>query len=151
MVWAEESLVIGRSCDVVFALVSDVPRMPAWRSTVLAAAWRDEGPPRVGRPMRAVTKVAGRRFAWACEVTEWDPPRLFGYTARGVGGNRQEVSAIFRLDPVAGGCRLRMAGGGELPGRVAGLAAPVLVRMLLRENRAALGRLKLLAEEPAGP
>ena len=104
VVWAEERIRIARPCAAVFEYLTDVPRMPAWRSTLLEADWGDEGPTRVGRPIRALTKVAGRRFAWDCEVTEWDPPRLFGYIARGVGENRQEVTVSFRLHPAEDGC-----------------------------------------------
>ena len=147
MVWAEEEVVIQRPCAVVFDFVSDVPRMPRWRSTLLEADWGDDGPSRVGRQIHAVTKVAGRRFVWDCTVTEWDPPSVFGYDARGVGSNRQEVNVTFRFAPAADGCRLTMGGGAELPRRIAGLAAPVVVRLVLRENRIALQRLKSLLEQ----
>ena len=147
MVWAEEQIVIARPCEMIFALVSDVPRMPSWRSTLVNAAWDDEGPAELGRRFRAVTRVAGRRFAWSCEVTEWDPPRAFGYIARGTEGNRHEVAVRFGLEPVANVCRLTMAGGGELPGRIAGVAAPVFVRLIMHENRTALKKLKTLAEK----
>ena len=148
MVWAQEEVVIGRSCTDLFEFVSDVPRMPMWRATLLEATWGDGGPSRVGRAIHAVTKVAGRRFTWACEVTEWDPPNLFGYVARGVGNNHQEVSVAFQLAPAPGGCRLQMRGEAELPRMIAGLAGPVFLRLLLRENRIALHRLKSLVEGP---
>ena len=146
MVWAEEAITVASPCEVVFALVTDVPRMPAWRSTLVEAAWDDEGPSQIGRRMRAVTRVAGRRFAWSCEVTEWDPPWAFGYVASGVGDNHHEVSVRFDLEPIPSGCRLTMAGGGKLPGRIAGIAAPLFVRLFMRENRMALKRLKTLAK-----
>lgn len=151
MVWAEEEVVIARPCATVFDVLTDLPQMPAWRRTLLEAVWGDDGSAGVGRSMHAVTKVAGRRFVWSCEVTDWEPPAVFGYVARGVGGNRQEVDVTFRLTSEGDGCRVRMAGGAELPGRVAGLASPVLVRLLLRENRIALQRLKLLVERSTAP
>jgi uncharacterized membrane protein len=147
MVWAEESITIACSREALFALVSDMPQMPRWRATLLEARWEDAGPTRVGRPLRAVTKVAGRRFDWRCEITEWDPPRMFGYIAKGVGGDTQQVQVRFRIEPVGDASRLTMAGGGELPGSIAGIAAPVFVRMIRRENRKALHELRSLAEE----
>jgi uncharacterized membrane protein len=143
MVHAEETTTIARPCAEVFAAVTDLDAMPAWRANVASAQW--VGEPGAGADkIRAVTQLLGVRLEWSCEVTTWEPPSRFGYIAR----NRQQaVEVEFRCDADPAGCQLTMVGGGDVPGgRIGSVAAPLYVKALLRENRKSLRTLKAMLE-----
>lgn len=67
------SIVIDRPAEEVFAFVADAENNPRWRSYVVDTAWLDDGPMRVGRQGRQVSKVLGRPMAVVAEIAEWDP------------------------------------------------------------------------------
>jgi uncharacterized protein YndB with AHSA1/START domain len=145
MVHAEETIFIDRAPAAVFAAVSDPGVMPLWRSNLAEVAWVDGAAPGVGHAnLRAVTRVMGMRFEWTCDVTAWDPPAHFAYVAR---NGRYTVDVAFTCAPEDHGTLLTMRGGGEIPGgRVGGLAAPLFVQQLQRDNRKSLHALKQLLE-----
>ena len=140
---AEESIDIAAPADVVFALITDLARMPQWRANVVAAEWTDASRTR----LRATTRLMGVSMEWDCEVTALDAPHHFSYLARDRGG-RFEVEAAFIVEPHPDGCTVVMRGAGEMPGgRIGGVAAPLYLRSLQRENRRSLDKLKHLAEQ----
>lgn len=151
MVYAEETVIIEAPCEQVFAAVTDLAGMPAWRANLVSAQWNDGAPGTGTNRIRATTQLLGVRFEWECDVTGFEPPERFAYVAR---NGSQQVSVEFRCEPVAQGCRLAMAGSGEVPGgRIGAVAAPLYVKALLRENRKSLRTLKarLEGDQPAVP
>ena len=105
------SIVINRSPEEVYALISDVTNMGAW-SPVCKACWWDEGDgPRVGAmftgrndvPDRSwetrsevVAAEPGKEFAWA--VAEPPTRARWGYTFKTVDGGT-EVTESWELPP----------------------------------------------------
>ena len=145
MVHAEETIAIARSPQDVFAILTDLTLMPAWRSNVVEATWVETSGPGAGPGrMKAVTHLLGVRPEWTCDVTTWEPPHRFGYVAR---SGQQCVEAEFRCDADAACTRLTMVGGGDVPrGRIGAVAAPLYVRARVRENRKSLRAFKTLVE-----
>src|SRR5262252_4389574 len=95
-----ESIVVGRSPEELYGMVSDVTRMGEW-SPVCKACWWDEGAgPQVGAmftgrnelPERTwetrsevVAADAGKEFAWVVQATG----TRWGYTFAAVAGGTQ--------------------------------------------------------------
>ena len=75
------SIHIDRPAEEVFAFVADAENNPRWRSYVVETAWLDDGPMRVGRQGRQVSKVLGRPMPVVAEIAEWDPPRHVAWRA----------------------------------------------------------------------
>ena len=114
---------IDRPVQEVFAFVTDLPRTPEWRTTVLRAEaiqWQAVSP--VGAHFRAITRVAGRRWNWVLEVTAWDPPGRFAYVVEG-----SVPMEVFSLD----GLRLPIPNHREI--------AEGTARSILRQAAAKLG------------
>jgi hypothetical protein len=109
--WRSGSIVINRSPEEVYALISDVTNMGAW-SPMCKACWWDEGQgPRVGamftgrneageRTWETRSEVLaaeqGREFAWA--VGEPPTRARWGYTLKAVEGGT-EVMETWELPP----------------------------------------------------
>jgi len=110
------SIVIGRSPEELFELVSDITHMGAW-SPVCKACWWDEGDaPRVGAMFTGRNELPERTWETRSEVVAADPGREFawvvtatgtrwGYTFDAVEGGTEvteswdfppEAAAVFR-------------------------------------------------------
>ena len=107
----DRSIVIARSPDDLFALVSDVTRMGDW-SPVCKACWWDEGDgPRVGATFTGRNELPERTWETRSEVVAADPGREFawvvtmtgarwGYTFEAVDGGTK-VTESWDLPPKA--------------------------------------------------
>jgi uncharacterized protein YndB with AHSA1/START domain len=104
----EASVVIARSPEEVYDMVSDVTRMGAW-SPVCKASWWDEGDgPRVGAHFTGRNEMGDRVWEMQCEVVAADRPNEFawvtmtgtrwGYAFRSVDGGT-EVTESWEFTP----------------------------------------------------
>jgi hypothetical protein len=105
------SIVINRSPDEVYALISDVTRMGTW-SPICKACWWDEGAgPQVGAKFTGRNEVAERTWETRSEVVAADPGKEFawavaepptrarcGYTMKAVDGGTQ-LTETWELPP----------------------------------------------------
>lgn len=141
----EFTVVIDRPVDEVFAFVTDLPRTPQWRTTVRqseALQWHGVSP--VGTRFRAVTRVAGRRWNWSCQVTAWDPPERFAYV---VVEGRVPMEVGYRCAAHGEACRFTLwAEADQLGGFLGRIAVPMIAWGMRREVRAQLGNLKRILE-----
>jgi Polyketide cyclase / dehydrase and lipid transport len=87
-----ESIVIARSPEALYALVSDVTRMGQW-SPVCKACWWDEGAgPQVGAWFTGRNEKPGRIWETRSEVVVAEP-------VRGAGADRQPLAGRAQWDP----------------------------------------------------
>ena len=105
------SIVINRSPEEVYALISDVTNMGAW-SPVCKACWWDEGDgPRIGAMFTGRNEAGDRTWETRSEVLAADPGKEFawviaepptrarwGYTFKAVDGGT-EVTESWELPP----------------------------------------------------
>jgi uncharacterized protein YndB with AHSA1/START domain len=124
--------------DRAFEFVSDPSNWPAFFRAVRSA----EASPGWGRPGgrgRMVTSFLGRTVNSDLEVTEWDPPRGFRYTARQRGRPDLDNRRVFA--EVAEGTRL--IGTTRIPARrgLRGLVDRFSLRVLHRAYGRAMTRL----------
>jgi uncharacterized membrane protein len=152
----EESILIHRPPQDVFAYLAVRSNDALWMASVIESAWLDAEtadraePISIGRRGRMVLKVPGRRAAFIDEVTEYEPGRRIAH--RTVEGPIPLRTACL-CDPVGdGGCRTTVIGEvNPVPGGILGrLAAPLLTRIIRRGFQADLTRLKTVIESENG-
>jgi carbon monoxide dehydrogenase subunit G len=97
--------------------------------------------------LRGTSKILGRRFEWATEITEFDRPRRS--SSRSVEGKLQFTVTVL-VEPADGGARLtyRVDAASGLGGIFGRLADPIVERAQARTVRANLETLaELLAKD----
>lgn len=147
----EESIIIDRPCEDVFAYLETRSNDPSWMVSVLESQWLEPagadsaGPTAIGRRGRMVMRIQGRRAEFVDEVTEFEPGRRIAH--RTVEGPVLLNTACI-CDPAAGGCRATVVGEADrLVGGVFGrLIEPFVARGIRRSFRADLARLKEILE-----
>ena len=131
---------IDRPPEDVFALLTDIPRLPEWqRSAVSAAA---EGEVAVGTRIRETRRFLGREYRVVHEVTAYDPPHRFDI--RSVEGPIP-LSVRHTLEPSGGGTRLEVVGEAN-PKGVLRFAAGGIAKTAEAEFHRDFERLKELLE-----
>jgi uncharacterized membrane protein len=141
----EESIIIARPADEVFAYLSVRSNDKAWMASVSESEWLEpEAPLAIGRRGRMVMKAFGRR-EFVDEVTEYEPGRRIAH--RSVSGPMQIRTACI-CTPAADGCRATVVFEPDrLPGGVLVRIASPLVRQGIRRGfRTDLARLKSILE-----
>jgi hypothetical protein len=146
----EESILINRSTQDVFAYLEVRTHDTDWMDAVVESEWLDEATTHptsieVGRRGRMVLKMPGGRAAFVDEVTEYVPGRRIAH---------QTVDGPFDLrtaclcEPEGAACRATVVGVVDrLPGGVLGrLAEPFFLRIMRRGFRSDLARLKHILE-----
>jgi uncharacterized protein YndB with AHSA1/START domain len=144
MVTVEETVVVERPIEQVFAYVTDPARIPEWQSSALEAHLDGEGPMRAGSTVLEKRKFLGRRLESTMEVLEYEPPHRFRIKASS-GPVPFDVTNTFST--AEGGTRISAVVEGE-PGGFFRLAEPLVARAVARELRNNLETLKDVLEAP---
>jgi uncharacterized membrane protein len=145
----EESIFIDSPPEAVFGFLSVRSNDPVWMASLTESEWLDPAAPMgVGRRGRMVMKAMGRR-EFLDAVTEYEPGRRIAHHS--VAG-AMEIRTACIAEPAGTGCRatvlyepLRLRGGA-----VGRLTSPLTARIIRRNFRADLARLKDLLEAEAG-
>jgi uncharacterized protein YndB with AHSA1/START domain len=145
MLRAEESVVVQRPIDEVFAYFTDPATLPEWQASALEAQLEGEGPMRAGSRAVETRKFLGRRMESTMEVLEYEPPRRFTIKASAGPVPFQVTSDLSEED---GDTLVRSVVEGE-PGGFFRLAEPLVVRAVERELRNNLATLKDVLEARA--
>jgi len=143
MAIGERSIHIERPPDEVFAFVGDAANNPRWRSNAVRTEWLDDGPMRVGRVGRQVSRVLGREWAVEAEVVEWDPPRLVVW--RTVQGPI-DVRSRFQVESDGTGSRLTIGAEGGFTGPLGPLLTRLAVPKMVKDAESDLRKLRAFLE-----
>jgi uncharacterized protein YndB with AHSA1/START domain len=111
---------IDRPPEDVFALLTDVGRLPEWQGSALSAAV--EGPIGEGTRIRETRRFVGREFRVVHEVTAYDPPHRFD--VQSVEGPLP-LTISHTLEPSGGGTHLEVVGEAKPKGMLRFAAAGV--------------------------
>jgi hypothetical protein len=90
MISIEESIIIQRPIEEVFAFMSETANLPLWQTDVLEARHTPEGPVQVGTQLTLVRVLMGRTIEATAVISAYEPPTHYayqsttGYTATGV-------------------------------------------------------------------
>lgn len=141
----EESIYVDRSPEDVFAFFDARANDKRWMAAVIDSEWVDPAAATgLGRRGRMVMNAMGRR-EFDDEVTGYEPGRLVAHRAS---SGTMVVHTACIAEPAGDGCRVTVTYEPErLPGGIFGkLLAPITSRVIRRNYRADLARLKELLE-----
>ena len=144
MIKVEHSIVINRSIEEVFGVVSNHEKYSKWDPSVIEVQKTSAGPIGSGTTWRSVSRRLGRRRETESEIVEYAPNRTV--TRQHTQG--MPVKARFTCESIAGGTRVIMTIESELSGPFK-LVAPVLGPVAERSLAASLANLKQLMEARA--
>lgn len=143
MIKIEQSVVINRPVEEVFAFVTNYETHQQWQSGIVEAKVTSEGPLGVGSRYTYVMQMLGRRLETAGEITEHEPPSKHGWKA--TSGPFPVFQGAFLFEAVNGSTKVTMVGEAE-PGGFFKLAEPIALRMTQRQLETSLNNLKDLLE-----
>jgi uncharacterized protein YndB with AHSA1/START domain len=141
----EESIVINRSPDDVFAFLAVRDNDPVWMAAVVESEWLDSSATLgVGRRGRMAMKMFGRRAQYIDEVTTYVPGRRIAH--RTIEGPF-ELDTACLCEPAGGGCRTTVVAEAErMFGR---LLDPLVAKLMRRGFKADLAKLREILEADA--
>ena len=146
MIVVEESIVISRTAEDVFAYVTDFRHSPEWQATALEIRKVTDGPVRVGTRFEGIRKVMGRKMEVAVEFVAYEPSSHASWT---ITGGPMSGEASYRLESSPEGTKV--TNRIELrPSGFSRLAGPLIAAGIRRDVRAAQRRLKELLESKTG-
>jgi len=131
---------IDRPPEVVFAVLTDIGRLPEWQASAVSA--EAEGPVREGTRIRETRRLLGREYRVVHEVTAFDPPHRFD--VQSVEGPLP-LTVRHTLEPSGGGTHLEVVGEAKPKGMLR-LAAGGIAKTAEGEFRRDFERLKELLE-----
>jgi uncharacterized protein YndB with AHSA1/START domain len=117
----ENTVLIARPIEDVFAFLSDLENVPKWNYAIVETRKVSKGPVGVGTTYRQVRSVPSRSEE-RLEITTYDPPRRLEIRGQ-LGPFRSRL--LYALDATGEGTRvtntveLELRGPGRLVGRVA--------------------------------
>ena len=142
MIRVEDSIVIQRPIEEVFAFLADQTNAPHWQSGLLEVRRTTDGPLGVGTKHTAVRKFMGRRLEATNEYVVYEPNKEV--TFKGTAGSAEfQHSYITESTPDGTNLvsRMKMESKGLF-----GLAEPLITRSLRREFAHSLSELKDILE-----
>ena len=131
---------IDRPPEDVFALLTDIARLPEWQASAVSA--EADGPVGEGTHIREQRRLFGREYRVVHEVAAFDPPHRFDI--RSVEGPLP-LTVSHTLEPSGGGTRLEVVGEAKPKGMMR-LAAGAAAKAAEGEFRRDFERLKELLE-----
>jgi len=141
----ENSIVINRPVEEVFAFLSNQENNPKWQSGSLENKKTSDGPIGVGTTYHSVSQALGRRIEGELQVTEYEPNRKYS-------GKSKSGSIPFELwmtfERVNGSTRIDFKAEVEIGGFFK-LAEPLVASMGKRQIEADFANLKDLMEAHA--
>ena len=142
MIRIEQSVVIQRPLEEVFAFVANPGNDPQWNAPIRATRLTSAGPVGVGTTFRHEVEFMGRRFATTVEITEYVPNQRA--CVKTVGGPLDSWGCRT-VEPVAGGTWLIVSLEGEARGLLK-LGEAVAARAARHQLEPDLARLKAMLE-----
>ena len=138
----EDSIVIKRSVDKVFAYTTDAKSWPKWQSFIPEAEQTSQGPINVGATFKGVSRVMGRSMKWTAVATEYESNKKWG---KNIASGGVAIEEHMTYTPVEGGTAFtivyNMRAGGLLK-----LLLPMMARSTSKETKKSLGNLKTILE-----
>jgi uncharacterized membrane protein len=142
MIKIENSVLINRPVEEVFAFVANVENLPLWAGPVTEAKQISEGPIGVGTTQIQSAQFLGREMETTQEVTEYELNKKLS-TKSTSGPLPLEIHYTF--EPFGEGTKIRLEGNLDAGGFFK-LAEPLVGRMLNRQTASDAQTLKELLE-----
>jgi uncharacterized protein YndB with AHSA1/START domain len=139
--------VIARPPSEVAAFASNPDNAPKWYVNIKRAQWETSPPLGVGSRITFTAHFLGREFVYTYEIVDFIPGRrLVMRTAQGP----FPMETTYTWEPAPdGGARMTLRNRGE-PSGFSRVVAPLMAKMMRKENRKDLARLKQILERGGG-
>ena len=79
----ENSIIINRSPQDVFDLITNPAKSSLWQSSTESAEWTSNGPDDIGSTWKTEAKFLGRKIEAELQVTVWEPPHQVSFKSIG--------------------------------------------------------------------
>ena len=136
----EQSVVIMRPVETVFAYMDDIALEPEWQPQLVEAEQLPPGPTAVGSRKRYVSEFLGKRLENIYVVRTYEPnARLVCETTP---DSVLAATSDVRWEPVEGGTRVTMSVDGSASGPLRFIPARIIEAKFAAEVDATLARLK---------
>jgi uncharacterized protein YndB with AHSA1/START domain len=139
-----QSIVIERPLEEVFAFVADPENDAQWTPMVTETRMTSEEPLGVGTRYEQSGRFLGRSFEMVFEVTEYEPNRKIGQRLITPGPLR--MTSLCSVEAVSGGTRVTLTGEAQAGGFFWLLPDSIMVFPAQRMMRVTLTNLKELLE-----
>ena len=143
MEWFQESAVIEKPVEEVFAFAANPQNDPLWSSAVAEARQTSEGSLGLGTTFDQVLRLLGRRLEIAFEVTGFEPNTLLEIGR--FSGRLRSAVGRRRFEAVPAGTRVTFSGEGT-SGLFFNLLEPLVAAAAKRQARTGLASLKDVLE-----
>lgn len=142
MINVEDSIVINRPIEEVFAYVSDLTNAPEWQTGLIEVRKTTAEPIGMGAQFTFVRKFLGRKLEASNRFTAYKPNQIITFVTT-TGPMAVEASYLFAAEPdgTRVTCRMEMK-----PQGFTRLAEPLIAASVRREMSAEFGYLKDLLE-----
>ena len=114
----ERTVDLPRPPEEVFAVLTDLERLPEWATIVVDTRDVSTSPLRAGATFCQTIRVLGQEIESEWRVIELQPPRVVSYEASSTMGG--SLTMTQRLEPAELGTRVHLELDYELPGGVIG-------------------------------
>lgn len=147
MIQVEDSIIINRPIEEVFAFVADQTNAPQWQDGLLEVRRITAGPLGVGTKHTAARKFLGRKLELTNEYIKYEPNRQV--TFKGESGAMRFESS-YLTESTTNGTKLTSQMQME-QGGLFSLAEPMIAKSLKRDFAADFRALKTLLESQPEP
>jgi uncharacterized protein YndB with AHSA1/START domain len=145
MITVEQSIVINRPPEQVFALLASFGDRASWNTEVLEEAQSPPGAIHIGTRITQVYKIFGGRVRLTTQIVELEPNRKL--TLRSTPETLPSVSWTYLLEPISSGTRMSFVVHIDLRGAIVlSLLRPLVVWRAWAGVRKRLQNLKRVAE-----
>ena len=137
-----ESVTIARPPETVYALITDVEATPSWSSAISRSVRDGDGPLQIGDTFTEEATLLGRVIRTVKVVTALEENALYAEAAR---EGLLPHAVRMTLKPSGAGTTLTFQLSGD-PGRGARIFGPLLGRVLKKQVRSDLQKMKRVLE-----
>lgn len=138
----EESILIRRPVDQVFAYATNVTNLTRWVADMVDVEMVSPEPMGIGATFKGANKVMGQRMPWTSQVTQYELNKSWGAVSTS-GSTLIEETMFF--DSVEGGTKFTAKYNIKLGG-VLKLVSPIMANSMRSQTRNNLVTLKKLLE-----
>ena len=104
---------INRAPQEVFDFTTNPANFAQWQTGTKSAKWDSEGPVGVGSILHSVGKLMGREMKMDLEITQWDPPNVWGIKG---GSGPMKFEGVSKFESKDGGTLVIQNFEGEVGG-----------------------------------
>jgi uncharacterized protein YndB with AHSA1/START domain len=133
---------INRPVQEVFDFMTNPANSTKWQNGTESAKWASEGPVGAGSVMHTVGRMMGREFVMDAEITQWDPPRLWGLKSN---SGPIKFEGTNKFESKDGGTLIVQNFEGQMGGFLK-LAEGLAVKQMEKQIAADGNKLKMLLE-----